>query len=456
MPTGAETCSGTADEDCDGTECALWARMWGGSEPQYSTGMAVAPNGDVYFTGALAFPGDSITFAGQTVTANNIDISFLAKMSAQGDELWIRMLPGGVGSTTYEIVGATSTRVVITADLQETLDFGGASVTSDGWNDVVFAAFDAGGDFQWAKPFLSPGESTMSVTAYGMSPLGQAIVAGFTLPGTTYDGEVVIDPLSGEERSWYGMAIDPETGALVWHRDWTVSETGAWETYKDIGFGPQGDIYITGSTSAEIAFGGPPLVPGGVYAEGYIAHLDPEGQWVDGAFFCNECLPKRLAIGPSGEVAISAWLDSPELSPLPNPSNLWSAIYHLDAQYQADWAFYMANTTNIQFTSTGELAFMLIDHDPVFLGSSLPLKAIGIWDLFTGRLAMDGTLLWHRQFGAPDASIGIYNDGRAFGLQPGDRSVVVADLFGAPVDFGCGPLEGGTEDVDISVIQLAP
>jgi hypothetical protein len=458
MPTGEETCSGAADEDCDGTECALWARKYGGANDEYATGgIAIAPNGDAYIVGLMGAVGDSITFGGQTFTTDDEHLAFLAKLAADGQELWIRPLPTGPTLHGYEVIGATDSRVLVTRELYETTDLGGGPITTDGWLDMVVGAFDADdGTHRWSTSLAGPGESQAWFSAFGISPLNEAVFIGHAAQGTTYDGEVIVaDPPSGEGFGYYGLAIDVETGEHVWHRNWTMGGDFGVFGVTDLGFGPKGDIYLTGMTTMDMEFGGPPLVPDPLYQQGFITHLDADGQWVDGAFICNECEPSFIAVGPSSEIVISAWIDFPSIGNIPNPSNLWAAIFHVDAQYQPDWAFYTSNVSNLEITSSGEVAFLLFDSNPVYLGADLPLNTIGIWDLFTGRLAMDGTRLWHRQFGGPDAVVGGLNVWKAFGLQPDGKSVVDVSFSGGPVDFGCGVLAPAGEH-DVAVIQLAP
>ncbi|APR74673.1 Hypothetical protein A7982_00019 [Minicystis rosea] len=319
-PVGEETCADNLDEDCDGKECGLWGRLYGDAADQSPRALEVAPNGDIYVIGELGTPGNGINFKAQTIQADAANGYFLAKLSASGQELWIKKLPSQPQNTgnPYRIIGASDTGVIITTILTQTLDFGGGALSSDGWGDAVFVAFDGDGVYQWGTTLTAPGNGGTTFYAYGLSPLNEVVIAGHAAPGAVYDGQVIADPASSKDRVWYGLALDAATGSLVWHHEWVVDELENNDTLRSLAFDAQGHIFITGSVASPISFGGPTLTPVD-WTQGFMAHLDPDGKWVDGALFCNNCYPEELAIGPAGELILSSYIDFYKLGDLPVP-----------------------------------------------------------------------------------------------------------------------------------------
>src|SRR5262249_29122767 len=150
--------------------------------------------------------GATIDLGGQTVTATASARSVLAKISPQGDTLWTKMLPGQGGpqnSNLYRLVGATDDRVIVRAFLAQPTDFGSGVLQPDGWYDTAYVSFDDSGTYQWATTFNTPGDGVFDGLV-GLSPLNEVVIAGYAAPGSTYDGELIIDPASTSDRDWFG------------------------------------------------------------------------------------------------------------------------------------------------------------------------------------------------------------------------------------------------------------
>lgn len=451
-PVGDETCAGVVDEDCDGRECGLWGRLYGDAANQSPRSLEVAPNGDIYLIGELGAPGNGIQFGGMTIVADAQSRHFLAKLSADGQELWIKKLPSQEGNSAYRILGASNTSVFISTHLMETIDLGGGPLSSNGWGDAAFAAFDSGdGAYQWGKTLTAPGNGGTTYYAYGLSPLNEVVIVGHAAPGAVYDGVTIANPASPENRVWYGLAMDGATGSLLWHHEWQVGALENNDTYRSLAFDAQGHIFITGSIASPASFGGPTLVPVD-WTQGYVVHLDPDGQWVEGSLFCDDCYPEQIAIGPAGEVILSGYIGFYELGNIPVPTHSWG-IFGLDGQYKPAWVQFMSEVPSIDIGASGDIGFVIGDDQTIEVGGA-GFPAHGTIDLVAGKLALDGTMQWYRQLGAPGAKIDDMSPAKTFGLQPDGKAIILFQSSGAAVDFGFGPL--APSGVDIGVVQLAP
>jgi len=445
-------CAGVLDEDCDGTECAIWGRLYGDAANQSPGSLEVAPNGDIYFTGDIGAPGSNIQFGGMTIVADALNHHFLAKLSANGQELWFKKLPSQNGSSAYRIIGASDTSVIISAHLVQTIDLGGGPLSSDGSGDAVFAAFDGGdGAYQWGRTLTAPGTGGTRYYAYGLSPLNEVVIAGYAAPGAVYDGVTIADPASPDNRVWYGLGLDGATGSLLWHHEWQVGELENNNTYQSLAFDAQGHIFITGSIVWPATFGGPPLLPGNE-PHGFVVHLDPDGQWVEGSLFCVACYPEEIAIGPVGEITLSGYIGFYQIGNISVPKHS-GAVFGLDGQYQPVWVHFMSEVPDIDVGVSGDVGFVFGEDETIEVDGATS-SPHGTIDLVAGKIAQGGTMQWYRQFGAPSATIDDMIQGEAFRLQPDGKAIVLFPSSGAAVDFGSGPL--APSGADIGVVQLAP
>jgi hypothetical protein len=459
MPVGMETCADVADEDCDGTECALWGHVYDLSDSQgHASEIVVDPNGDIYMIGQVGNAGATIDLNGTTATATATERSFLTKISAQGNTLWTKMLPGQGGpqeANFYRLVGATDSSVIVDAFLIQPADFGGGLLQPSGWYDHAYVSFDGDGSYQWATQFVTPGDGVFGGLS-DLSPLNEVVIVGYAAAGSAYDGTTIINPASPASRNWFGLAFDATTGNIVWQEEgWVVGDLENNNTYQAMAFGHQGDIYITGSVHSDLAFGGPTMAFTNDWASAFVAHLDADGQWVDGGMFSDNCYPEDLTIGPNGEVVLSAWVSFYEFAGAPTPSepNRW-AVFALDDQYQPTWVHFMSEVPTLATAPDGDIAFVLGDNNDIAVHAPATFPAKGTIDIVTGRIGLDGTMKWYRQFGAPGGLVDDHSPWKTFGVQPDGKAIVAFRSAGQPVDFGSGPL--APTGTDLGLVQLAP
>ena len=448
--TGAETCASNLDEDCDGSECGLWGHVYGSSSMQFPLGIEVAPNGDTYFLFAFNNAGDSIQFAGSTITATGEDDYVLAKVSVTGQEVWANRFTAPYGY--FQILGANEDGVFIGGNLFATIDLGGGPlVNNTGVTHKAFAAFDSDGDFLWNTAVRGP-TGALFLDAAGLSPLGQIVIAGHAWPGAEYEGEVIADPNAVGGGVQVGFAIDAITGVLLWHHEWETEDLN-YDLLTAIGFDAQGEIFLGGGDTAySISFGGPTLVPG-PQEQGFLVHLDTNGEWVAGAFICDYCQPEKIAVGPAGEVIVSGWgvWSVASATPLPIVTT-GTAISRLDAvSFEPVWTTFTSDLADFDIDANGEIRFSFCGPGAFYDDVSTP--AIGVEDLLLGKMDMSGAVLWHRKFGAPGATL-IDREYNTYRSMPDGHGVLLFRGGGAPVDFGAGAMTFSGSN--LGLVQIAP
>ncbi|MBL9025652.1 MAG: hypothetical protein JNL21_25885 [Myxococcales bacterium] len=95
----------------------------------------------------------------------------------------------------------------------------------------------------------------------------------------------------------------------------------------------------------------------------------------------------------------------------------------------------------------GDIAFLLGEDDDIAVHAPATFPVKGTIDLVTGRIGLDGTMRWYRQFGAPGGLVDDHSPFKTFGLQPDGKAIVAFRAAGQPVDFGSGPLAPTSTDL---------
>ena len=140
----------------DGSGNYLWAKGIGGIGYDECKNLAVDYNGNVYLTG---FFSDIVDFDAGPGTASMISAgsqdAFIAKYNSSGDYQWVRSAQGLNQEFGIGIVVDMSGSIYSTGLYSGSIDFDPgpafANLTSAGNQDIFFAKFDSGGNYQWAR-----------------------------------------------------------------------------------------------------------------------------------------------------------------------------------------------------------------------------------------------------------------------------------------------------------------
>lgn len=158
---GALTSAGGIDgfvAKYDSNGAFLWAKSMGGAGGDYSYGVAVDGNDNVYTTGYIAVDGADFNpggVGGALTSAGGNDV-FVAKYDSSGAFLWAKSMGGTEGDQGWKAAVDGNDNVYITGYyLSPTADFNpggiGGGIISAGSMDVFVAGYDSSGAFLWAK-----------------------------------------------------------------------------------------------------------------------------------------------------------------------------------------------------------------------------------------------------------------------------------------------------------------
>lgn len=158
----------------------------------YGFGIDVDANDNVfvtgYFSNTMSFPG-----GGDLTSAGGQDV-FVAKLNSNGGHVWSERFGGAQDDWAYDLkVDKTSGEVVITGFFEETIDFGGSAIDSNGSSDMFLAkltndgghVFSAGyGDAQAQRDFGTFYTNTW--LSLDLDATGNIYLAGPLVNGATF------------------------------------------------------------------------------------------------------------------------------------------------------------------------------------------------------------------------------------------------------------------------------
>jgi hypothetical protein len=141
-----------------------WAKGGGGSTNDYCQGSSTDDFGNVYITGFYDSP--SITFGTTTlINGGNQDI-FFVKYDPSGNLVWAKSLGSTGNDRGLTITTDALGNVYIAGNYESpTLTFGTTTLTNlstNGFNDLFIAKFDASGNLVWAKTAGNAGNESAS------------------------------------------------------------------------------------------------------------------------------------------------------------------------------------------------------------------------------------------------------------------------------------------------------
>lgn len=165
METFSLTSNGKADvyvQKLDNNGNFIWAKSFGGIESDYGYSVRVDANGNIYTTGnfleTVDFDPSENVF---NVTCIGQDDSFVQKLDADGNFLWVRVMDGSAGVYSLSMDVDDIGNVVTTGAFRDVADFNpGTGVdnhTSHGLNDIFIQKLNADGQHTWTKSIGSKG-----------------------------------------------------------------------------------------------------------------------------------------------------------------------------------------------------------------------------------------------------------------------------------------------------------
>jgi hypothetical protein len=265
----------------DAADELAWARPIHGGQLNWSYPIPVAIDGDGEVLVGGCFYG-SVDVGDGVSTSTPSWAVVVAKLSAQGEPLWIRGFPGPTtGDCLSDLAVDRVGNVILAGRTDVGVDFGAGPLQGGG---VYVAKLDPSGATLWARAYAGTGlfsSQTLAVTPSG----GVAVATGL-------NNEVVV------------FSLDADGDYLFTKQYGHAQGQGATAMTVDT----SGHIWVAGNFGGTIDFGGGPLTGSGNL---FIAELDALGNHLHSrALSGDDAYVNAIAPLPSGGIAIGGSFDS--------------------------------------------------------------------------------------------------------------------------------------------------
>ena len=310
----------------------LWSKHYGGAGNDTCRDVAVAPAGEIVFTGHFS---DTIDFGGDVLVSEGLQDMFLAKFTADGTHLWSKSFgdPTEPQFGQSLVVGADGS-ILLAAQFSGDVDFGQGLLSSAGSSDVLVASFDAGGATQWSRAFGGPGYDFGRSIAVDAE--GNVYVAG------VYEGSVAFggSPLPGDANGNLFVAKYDSTGAHLWSHGWG---DGADVAEAAMQIHPDGGVVVAGEFAGTLDLGTEMLVSDGLEHDVFVLRLDAEGSVLHARRFGDQQIEhaEGLDVSAGGDAFVggtfAGTLDF-DRSPLSNVDAIDVFVARLDGALDHVWS----------------------------------------------------------------------------------------------------------------------
>lgn len=391
----------------------VWSAGYGGTHGDRGLSVAIDASGNVifagYFWGSVDFGGGPLVSA--------LDDPFLVKLDSNGNHIWSQHFFGSAHPTA---IATDATGNTIMCGDHFSIAFDGDTLTTAFYQDFFLAKFDANGNHLWHHGFGDFEPQTDPVVA--VDPSGNVI---FACPLT---GEVDFGggTLSSPQQFWdVAIAKFDPAGNHVWSQ--SFGEEFEDETATGVGCDANGNIYITGTYSGDIDFGGGTLPSAS--ANVFVAKFDANGNhvWSDGFGDTDVQEGTGLAVNSRGVVAVTGtFFGSIDFGGgvLTDETGVGSMfVASLNADGNPLWS--QKQTSSYPWYSDD------IDIDPV--GNVAVVGEADYGAAFVTKYTALGALHWSGTYGG--------SNNKAHSVALGTLgTVVVTGGFWYSTDFGGGPL----------------
>lgn len=267
---------------------------------EYGNAITCDDSGNTYVTGQIEF---TAVFDNFTVSSNGSHDIFTAKYNTNGVIQWIKRAGGSKGDVGNGIGIDAAHNSYVAGEMEETVTFSsGATITSDGSNDIFLAKYSSGGTFDWVKRW-GDNESDKALSI-AVSPSGDCYLTGYF--GSSVDfGNTTLH--SSGSRDIFIMKVN-SSGTVQW-----VKKAGGsgHDVGESICLDKDGNIYVAGSFSSTAYFGSTRVSNSGDNSA-FIAKYNSNGslQWViDEGTCCGNTIFQEVFVDNDGNIYGAGYFD---------------------------------------------------------------------------------------------------------------------------------------------------
>ncbi|MCC6558000.1 MAG: hypothetical protein IT372_34065 [Polyangiaceae bacterium] len=389
----AETCANPADEDCDGQDCVIWAKMFGDVSDQGIGGVAVDGAGNVYVTGS--FHG-TVAFDPDAPISTNGSAIYVTKFDPTGRALWSKSFEGSGNISVSGIVLDAQEYIALSGTFTNTASFDGSTLQASAQPSIFLARLTSNGQVLWSTSF-GP-EDSADVTRPAIDSSGNIVLFGESQCDTCQPHT---------SRLWLRTFFQDGSPGLI--KNFPYTETLGGHIAGAVTVDPFDNILITGAFNQTENFGPGPISTSGGY-DVFVAKFNPAGSFVWNATYGDAADQFGLDVVSDslgsvillGTYAGTISFDAGSQITAADMSDIFVAKFGSGKTYIWSQSF---GTTGDQ---TARRAAVDDDNNIVFTGRTTgqvdygggPLMGGGAVDIPVVKLDRDGHHLWSRVYGA--------------------------------------------------------
>lgn len=409
-----------------------WAVGLPGSGTVFPAGLALDPQGNIYFGGNFentldADPGPGIY---NLYSEGNTD-GFIIKLNPDGQFLWAARVGGGGYDFLTDIACDDAGIVGVSGYFRGVVDFdpgpGVDEMSSDGNQNSFVWMLDADGNHRWVKGI--PAESSSFGYTIAIDGTGNVLVSG------QFAGTADFDP--GPDTLWmtaelstavFLQKLSPE-GDLVWARTYGV------DFPTDVDVDAAGNVYTAGAFESLADFDpgtGEQLLTSNGYLDIFVQKINADGSFAWAVSYGSEVydIPGGLAVNDAGQVYVTGTFDyttdfNPgagnfSLTPVGlidvfvqklSTEGVFAWVKRLGGlDYESGNHIFVHTDGTVLTTGSFEGA---VDFDP---GAGVhQLVSKGSSDIFVQKMSANGAYLWAGSIGSAGGEIWPYGIAADFG-----------------------------------------
>jgi hypothetical protein len=390
---GVEVCQvdGSAWSSCTGAVACegkvLWAERFGDAEDQSAQSVAIGPNGQVIFAGAVA---GTIDLSGVLQASGGGD-ALVGALGSDGVPAWGRLYGDADAQAANAVAATDAGAVAVIGNFASKIDLGTGTLTSAGGADV-FVALIEGGHATWARSWGSAHDDDGNAIA--IDAAGDVIVAGAFHDTIDLGTGTLVAP--GVNRAPFVAKLARSDGHTIWART-----SGGGGFAHALSVGPDGAVFVGGGSFGALNFGGgtvPGTAPGCSCA--YVVKLNAGGSVAWGKAFVANNGSDIGALATAGDGSVMATgmhIGQADFGGGPVDSSLYGNAYvvKLDANGGYQWAksFGEGVGVGLSITAAGHVVTAGYFTGPAdFGGGTVQPDPSG--SMFVAKLGSDGGYLW--------------------------------------------------------------
>ena len=213
-----------------------------------AAGVAIDSSDNIYITGT----SQGTSLFGKNATSGTTDDIFVAKLNSSGVVQWVYTAGGTGRDRGRKIALDSSGNIYVVGYYQNTVDFGGGNVTSNGSWDAFILKLNSSGTFQWVKSYGGSAGNDLGRDVV-VDSNDNVIMLG-TFRGTVNfdngDGGSVVNYTSND----YDIFLIRLNSSGIWQSVWVTTSSGSADG-RALAIDSNNVTYLTGSYSGSVTFG---------------------------------------------------------------------------------------------------------------------------------------------------------------------------------------------------------